>query len=555
MAKATRPTKKTSLLDRALGAIGLQRRAPSRTSARVYAGASISRLTGDWMGARASADQSMRADFRLLKERARELERDNPIVARYRELQADNVIGPDGIRLQCTIPSKDGQGFDRDANTKIEAGWKEWSMPENCDVAGLQSLTEMAIQLVERWRLEGEHLIRMWPGVGKFGFALQTLDTDLLDHEFTRAATGEYGEIRMGVERNSFGRPTYYWLWTAHPNDVMYTGGRTRIRVPASEIIHVYTVRRPGQTRGITDLAPVMLSINMLGQYVETELVAARAGAGNMFFIVPGDDSEGPDPDEAPDTPLEMESAPGMGIRLNKGETIQEYKPEHPAGFFAPFILNALRWVSSGLHTAYASLTGDLSNSSYSSARIGMLSERDGYKRAQNTVSLQFYRRVYLEWLKYALLTRQVDLPASQLERYKAHRWLPRGFPWIDPLKDMNAAILAVDHGFDTRTNVCAEDGRDFEEVIAQLAEEQALADEYGIALPAADKTTDTQQDSTQDTSNDDSSKAGSGNDANDDGSTPDDGARAHDSARAARAAPEAGRVLRLLRGRRVRVG
>lgn len=554
MAKPTRPAKKSSLLDRALGAIGLQRRAPARTGTRVYAGASISRLTGDWMGARASADQSMRADFRLLKERARELERDNPIVARYRELQADNVIGPDGIRLQCMVRMADGVTFDREANTKIEAAWQEWSMPEYCDVAGLQSLTEIATQLVERWRIEGEALVRMWPGTGKFGFALQTLDADLLDHEFTRAATEEFGEIRMGVERNSFGRPTYYWLWTAHPNDVTYTGGRQRIRVPASEIIHVYTVRRPGQTRGITDLAPVMLSINMLGQYVETELVAARAGAGNMFFIVPGDESEGPDPDEAPDTPLEMESAPGMGIRLNKGETIQEYKPEHPAGFFAPFILNALRWVSSGLHTAYASLTGDLSNASYSSARIGMLSERDGYKRAQNTVSLRFYRRIYLEWLKYALLTRTVDLPVSQLERLKAHRWLPRGFPWIDPMKDVQAAVMAIDNRLATRTQTCAEDGLDYEEVIAQLADEEALAAEYGVTLPAPKSSTGT-QDPTKDTSDDDSNQAGSGNDANDDGSAPDDGARAHDSARAARTAPEAGRVLRLLRGRRVRVG
>lgn len=550
-----RAAKKSSLLDRALGAVGLQRRPPARTGTRVYAGASISRLTGDWLGSQSSADRALKADFRLLKERARELERDNPIVARYRELQADNVIGPEGIRLQCMVRQRDGVTFDREANAKIEAAWKEWSMPENCDVAGLQSLTDIATQLVERWRVEGEAFVRLWPGVGPAGFALQPLDADLLDHELSRAATDTHGEIRMGVERDKFGRPTHYWMWTAHPYDVIYDGTRKRDRVPASEIIHIYTVRRPGQTRGVTDLAPVMLGINMLGQYVETELVAARAGAGNMFFIVPGEDSEGPDPDEAPNTPLTMEAEPGIGMRLQKGDTVEEYKPEHPAAAFAPFILNALRWISSGLHTAYASLTGDLSNASYSSARIGMLSERDGYKRAQNVVSLRFYRRIYLEWLKYALLTRAVDLPASQLERFKAHRWLPRGFPWIDPMKDVQAAVMAIDNRLGTRTQTCAEDGLDYEEIIAQLAEEQELADEYGVTLPAPKSSSGTAastQDPTKDSSDDDSKQDGSGND--DDGSTADDGAGAGDSARSAGGAAQA-RLLRIVRGRRVRAG
>lgn len=539
------PRRRPSLIDRALSAVGLVRRGALRPMSRVYAGAAINRMTSDWMGSRSSADQDLRADFRLLKNRARELERDNPIVARYRELQADNVIGPDGIRLQCMVTERDGKTFDRDSNTKIEAAWSEWSMPEHASVTGLQSLTDIATQLVERWRVEGEAIVRLWGGFNnKFGFSLQPLDADLLDHELTRGATETEGEIRMGVERDRFGRPTHYWMWTAHPNDLVYEAQRKRERVPASEIIHVYTVRRPGQTRGVTDLTPVMLGINMLGQYVETELVGARAGAGNMFFIIPGEGGEGPDPDEAPGTPLEMESSPGMGYRLAVGDQVQQYKPEHPVGAFGPFVLNTLRWISSGLHTAYASLTGDLSNASYSSSRVGMLSERDGYKRAQNVVATRFYRRVYLEWLKYALLTRALDLPASQLQRFTAHRWMPRGFPWVDPLKDMEAAILAVDHGFDTRTNICAEDGRDFEEVMAQLAEEQALAAEYGVTLPAADKTTDTQpQDTTDDQSNDGT-----------DSSAADDGAGAGDSARGAGSAAQA-RVLRLFRsarGRRV---
>jgi capsid protein len=35
--------------------------------------------------------------------------------------------------------------------------------------------------------------------------------------------------------------------------------------------------------------------------------------------------------------------------------------------------------------------------------------------------------------------------------------WHPRGFPWVDPLKDMQASLLAVQNGFKTQTDIMAE--------------------------------------------------------------------------------------------------
>jgi hypothetical protein len=90
------------LVDRVLGAVGLARKgAPARRS--VYAGARVNAQSQDWFASMLSADRAIKGDFRLLRERARELGRDNPHVARYRGLQADNVIGPDGIRLQAMV--------------------------------------------------------------------------------------------------------------------------------------------------------------------------------------------------------------------------------------------------------------------------------------------------------------------------------------------------------------------------------------------------------------------------------------------------------------------
>ena len=53
----------------------------------------------------------------------------------------------------------------------------------------------------------------------------------------------------------------------------------------------------------------------------------------------------------------------------------------------------------------------------------------------------------------------------------------------MDPLKDIQAALAAVQGGLDSRTRIAAEQGRDFEEILADLARERQLAEEYGVTF------------------------------------------------------------------------
>jgi lambda family phage portal protein len=447
----------------------------------VYAGAASSRLTADWITSTLSADASIRGDFRKLRERARELVRDNAYANRYIELWSENVIGPDGIQLQATVKDQAGK-LDKEANKALEAAWADFSMPENATVDGLLSLTDLAALAAEMWKQDGEALIRIWAGFeNRHAYSLQVLDADVLDHTHNRSAGNGLNEIRMGVERNKWGRPVAYWLWTSHPTDYFTQPQRERVRVPANEIIHLYTVKRPGQTRGITAFAPVMSDINMLGGYQEAELVAARAGAAHMGFIIEGEEAEGQDPDAPRSIPTEAE--PGAFHTLPVGHTVSQYSPEHPVAAFGAFISAILRSIATGLSVSYHALTGDLTNANYSSLRTGSLKERDAFKKAQNWIAVQLYRRVYLQWMKYAALSGALKLPTRNMALYTAHNWLARGWPWVDPTKDIAAAAMEVAYGFNTRTEICAANGRDFESNVEMLAHEEDLADEHGVNL------------------------------------------------------------------------
>lgn len=473
-----------SLLDRALARVGLARAAaakPKSSSRSIYAGAAVNRLTADWITSTLSADSTIRGDFRKLRERARELVRDNAYAARFIEMWSENVIGPDGITLQATVTNGKGEP-DEEVNKILEDAWADFCMPENASVDGLLSFTDMAALAAEMWKQDGEALIRIWAGFdNRHGYSLQILDADVLDHTFNRTRGDGQNEIRMGVERNQWGKPVAYWCWDSHPTDYFLAPQRERIRIPANQLIHLYSVKRPGQTRGITAFAPVMSDINMLGGYQEAELVAARAGAAHMGFIVDQEDAEGQDPDAPTSIPEEAE--PGAFHRLPTGTKLEQYSPEHPVAAFGQFVASILRSIASGLSVAYSSLTGDLSAANYGSLRDGSLKERDAYRKAQNWIAIQLYRRIYLQWMKYAILAGALKLPQRNAALYTSHNWLARGWPWIDPEKDIKAAAMEVAYGFNTRTNVCAANGRDFKENLKTLAHEEDMAAELGVEL------------------------------------------------------------------------
>jgi len=60
-------------------------------------------------------------------------------------------------------------------------------------------------------------------------------------------------------------------------------------------------------------------------------------------------------------------------------------------------------------------------------------------------------------------------------------QWKPRRWAWVDPLKDLQANIQAVESGLKSRRTIIAEGGGDVEDVFDQIALDNTLADEKGL--------------------------------------------------------------------------
>lgn len=476
-----------SLWDRALAVVGLERTATrAAPRASVFRGAEYGRLTQDWFARILSADQEIKGDLRRLRGTARALVRDNAFANRYVHLLAENVIGPKGITLQAQAMNTRG-GLNVALNDKIEAAWEEWSQPEYASVDGRLSWVDLQTLAVQSLPQDGEVLIRIVRGASNpFHFALQLLDPDVLDHEYTVYAgsspTGN--DILMGVEVDRWMKPIAYWLWTSHPSDAMRT--RKRERVSADDIIHLYRVRRPGQTRGVTWFAPVLFDTQMLQGYQEAEITAARIGASNMAAVTFDPEKgtgaiDGDLGDPAVRDGLPMEVEPGRFLHLNPGENLIGTEFNHPSTAFDPFTKSIQRSQATGLNVAYSSLTGDLTAVNYSSIRAGLVAERDFYRSEQQWLIGVLHARVYRAWAPFAALGGYFS--AAEARGTERIVWEPRGWKWVDPLNDAQAAIMMRKSGLTSLTKLCAEQGIDFGENLEEIARENALAKSLGVTL------------------------------------------------------------------------
>jgi lambda family phage portal protein len=445
----------------------------------VFTGAMGGRLTMDWIASILSADQEIKSNMRLLRARARELSRNNPVAKSYLKLLTANVFGEKGIGYKAQVRNND-KSLNTALNQKIEDAWDDWCKKGNCTVDGKMSFRALQNLVLKNMATDGEVFVRMVRGFNnKHRFAIQLFDADQIDHLFSRFASKQENEIRMGIEVDEWGRPVAYHVNLKHPSDM--GGSLLRERIPADQILHLYDPERVNQTRGITWFHPCMVELRMLGGYIEAELVAARTGAAKMGFLKYTDASAFTEPN--PDAKYRIEAQPGVIETLPPGLDFQAWSPDHPASAFPMFVKAMLRLVASSLGVSYNALASDLEGVNYSSMRSGLLIERDQWKMLQSFLKEQMLSPIFEQWMSLALLSGSLVLDSRDPSRFLAGKWEPRGWMWVDPLKDVQSSILAIGAGLDSRARIIAEQGSDVEEVFEELSEEKKLAEKFDLEL------------------------------------------------------------------------
>ena len=452
---------------------------------RSYTGANTGRLFADFITSSTSADAEIKENIRVLRDRARELARNDSYIARYLNLMVSNVVGKHGIRVSSKARNENGT-LDIGANILIERAWKEWCQLGNCTTNERMSFLDCQKIFIESLARDGEVLIRKVKNSDSpFGFQLQFLEADHLDENKNDIYKATGNKIKMGVEVDKNDKPVAYHLYKEHPYERTYASHNQHIRVPASEIIHAYMPTRAEQTRGVSLVATAMANVKMLNGYLEAEIVAARVGASKMgFFTSPDGDGYVGDGDYEDTFSPSMNAQAGVFEQLPEGMDFKAFDPTHPTSAFEPFTTSVLRSIASGLNISYHALSNDLTSVNYSSIRQGALEDRSMYQLYQQFVIEHFVDPIFKAWLEMAISSGYINLPISKFDKFaNAINYIPRSFAWIDPLKEMQSNVLGLQNGTITYSDISAAYGRDTEELFEQHQKEIELAKQYGIEL------------------------------------------------------------------------
>jgi len=457
-------------------------------SRRGYSGAATSRLLADFNPSGTSADTEIQASLAKLRNRTRELARNNDYVKSAIRVIKTNVVG-EGIPFQSQVKQQRGNKLDSKKNAEIENLWYEWTRAENCHVAGKYSFNDLESVIIGNVPVNGEVLVRVHRqrfGSSKIPFSLELLESDMLDETYNEIFPDTGNEVRMGVEFDKWGRPVAYHFHSKHPGDyahtVIYARGH-RVRVPAQDIYHLFLPVFERQARGIPWFHTAIKTLHHMGGYQESEIVSARATASLMGFIESPEgelQGDGVDGDQRV-----TEFEPGVFKQLKAGEKINVPTLQRPGGQFEPFMRFMIRSVSSGIGASYESISRDYSQSNYSSSRQALLEDRDNWRALQQWMIRNFQQRVYEDFLDAAYLSNTVALPGYAVKPalYRNPKWMPRGWGWVDPSKEIAALKDAVRCGFMTLTQVIAQSGGDFDEVIATRKREIDTCAELGLVF------------------------------------------------------------------------
>lgn len=453
-----------------------------------YESASTAPRLANWRVSSGGPNSTLGGSLATLRSRSRDMARKDGLADGGLEVLVSNIIGT-GIKPQFNTPSAE-------LNKQLAERWLEWTDQADADgrfdFYGLQALA------VRSMLEAGDVFTRLRTRRPEDGLRVP-LQLQLLESEFCPAEKIELRAngvlIQNGIEFDAIGRRTAYWLYREHPNDATLRnfGTGLPVRVPASEVVHLAQVKRPGMTRGEPWLVRALIKLRELDQYDDAQLVRQKLAAMFAGFITPSADGVVPGLEEDPDaedvaySPLE----PGTMNIMPPGATMTFTTPPSMGGDYQVFMREQHRRVAGSLGVLYEQLTGDFSQVNDRTWRAAMNEFRRRLEKWQHgIVVFQFCRPVLQRWAEYAVLSGAIALPGGiEVGQVARPKWIPQAHAYINPVQDVQARRDEVRAGFKSRSEVVSERGNDTEAVDDEIAADNARADRLGLTFDSDGRT------------------------------------------------------------------
>lgn len=459
----------------------------AKTEKRHYAAARISKVNTGWATYPQGANWLLRCDLAALRARARDMAKNSPHFRKFIQMAKSNIVGHKGIQLQCDATI--GMRPHTSLNSRVENAFWQWGHRETCTLSGKVNWVQVQQLAAETLIRDGEVLIEHVEADNSFGYSLKMWNVDWLDE--THNELPERGNrVIMGVEVDRNDRPVAYWL-TEPPSANVFgynstTGNRYRRRVAADRMTHIFMITEDeSQIRGVTWFHAALLQGKSLHEYASGVVNSARMAAmtGGFFKKNGADETQwlGPEGEEGNELDMSVDFTELSFHQMPDGYEFQQFDPKQPTQNHSEFMNSMLHTLAAAMGVTGFSLAGDMSQVNFSSARVGLGEEREVWKSLQALIAQTLCRDVFQHWLRAAWLTGRVEMTADNYRQLQEPTWRPRGWTYIEPAKDISAAVEAISNNLQTYKEHFAERGIDLEEWLEDKRKEKDLFAEYGI--------------------------------------------------------------------------
>lgn len=419
--------------------------------------------------------------------RSRWLCDNNPYAASAKESFVSSLVGT-GMKPSFRA------GGDPELKRELVELFEDWT--DESDADGLTDFYGQQAMIASELFEAGECFVRFRPRRESDGLTvplqLQVMPTEMLDLKMNEMRGGN--RIVMGVEFDPIGRRVAYHFYKNHPhanpdNLGSVTIDTAKTRVPASEVLHLFKPLKAGQVRGIPHTLSSIIRLATLDAYDDAELERKRTAALFAVFVTRSgiDDDDHPLEGGMPETDLPSDDAlanaialaPGAVVDLEPGEGIETAAPADVGGSYEMFQYRALTSIAAGFGVPYSVMTGDFNKANYSSERASQVAYRRRITQYQNQVLVyQFCRPVIQRWLTTSIISGAVSISASTFAeneiKYRRVKWVAPKWEWVDPLKDLQAEVLAMEKKLTSRSSIIRSMGDDPETVEEEIMEDEA---------------------------------------------------------------------------------
>jgi len=445
-----------------------------------YDGARFGRNNSTWHPLDGTGEMVNRGARKMLRTRARDLERNSDVTGAIINALERNVVGH-GFNFQAETE-------DEKFNDLIEQLWKEWQKPRNCDVTGQQSFREILKMAVDRIVVDGGIIIvKTYTGNPRFPLQLQCRDIDDLNAMGMIKNPDTGNLICDGIELDKYNKPVAYYLTSTNANGMI---NPKPVRVEAQRIIYLWKKKRPSEYREISGLSRIMDRIHDLYDYMKSVGFMQKILASICVFIkrtlpdvMP---SIGRNPQQkTPDGTPTQRIRPGEMFSLAPGEDVSTLVPSGQAAEAAAYCTHQERMAAASCGLSLEATARDVSQVNYSSARQNLLADDATYSDWQMYLIEHCLDEVLSEfviscWLAGTILPKVTSINELK-DKYMIYKFIPQGMPWIDPVKEATGNKILMETGQTTLRDICSKSGKDWKEVLRQLAAEKKMKEELGI--------------------------------------------------------------------------